>query len=114
RLGAGGVAPGGLRALLASSPAAAAALVARAAEAGTIVVVIDQLEELFTLSGCAEEREQFAAAIAQLAASADLPVRVIAAIRDDFLMQLDALPALHALLSPALVLLTNPLPRYLI
>ncbi|HEX3478995.1 MAG TPA: protein kinase [Kofleriaceae bacterium] len=109
RLGDAGVATGELRELLASSPAAAAALVARAAEAGTIVVVIDQLEELFTLSGCTDEREQFAAAVAQLAASADLPVRVIATIRDDFLMQLDALHPLHPLLSPGLVLLNNPL-----
>jgi len=114
RLGDAGVAVAELRALLASSPATVAAEVARAAEAGTIVVVIDQLEELFTLCGCVEEREQFAAAVAQLAASADLRVRVIAAIRDDFLMQLDALPLLHALLSPALVLLNNPLPDDLI
>ncbi|HEX3763637.1 MAG TPA: serine/threonine-protein kinase, partial [Kofleriaceae bacterium] len=109
RLGDAGVAAAELRQLLATSPVTAAAEVARAAGAGTIVVVIDQLEELFTLCGCAEEREQFAAAVAQFAASADLPVRVIAAIRDDFLMQLDALPALRALLSPALVLLGNPL-----
>ncbi|HEX8106472.1 MAG TPA: WD40 repeat domain-containing protein, partial [Kofleriaceae bacterium] len=108
-LGDAGVATAELRQLLVSSPATVAADVARAADAGTIAVVIDQLEELFTLCGCAEEREQFAAAIAQLAASADLPVRVIATIRDDFLMQLDALPALRALLSPALVLLGNPL-----
>jgi WD40 repeat protein/serine/threonine protein kinase len=109
RLGDAGVATAELRQLLADSPVTAAAHVARAAEAGTIAVVIDQLEELFTLCACVDEREQFAAAIAQLAASADLPVRVIAAIRDDFLMQLDALPALRALLSPALVLLNNPL-----
>ncbi len=109
RLGDAGVATAELRQQLVSSPATVAADVARAADTGTIAVVIDQLEELFTLCGCAEEREQFAAAIAQLAASADLPVRVIATIRDDFLMQLDALPALRALLSPSLVLLGNPL-----
>src|SRR5262249_12361600 len=61
---------GDVSALLATAPAAASALVAQAAGDSTIVVVIDQLEELFTLCTSATEREQFAAAIAQLAASA--------------------------------------------
>jgi len=110
RLEQAGVAGEDLRGLLATSPVAAAARVAdAAASGGAIVVVIDQLEELFTLGASADECDQFAAAIAQLAASADLPVRVIATIRDDFLMRLDALAALRPLLSPALVLLGNPL-----
>jgi WD40 repeat protein/serine/threonine protein kinase len=99
---------GDVGALLATAPATAAALVVQAAGDSTVVVVIDQLEELFTLCASAAERQQFAAAIAQLAASAHLPVRVLAAIRDDFLMQLDALPPLRALLSHALVALGNP------
>ncbi len=97
-----------LRPLLEGTPAVVAALVAHAAAGGTIVIVIDQLEELFTLCTSASERVQFAAAIAQLAASADAPIRVICAIRDDFLMQLEALAPLRFLLSPALVLLGNP------
>jgi WD40 repeat protein/serine/threonine protein kinase len=94
--------------VLTSPPAAIAALVAQAAAGGTIVLVIDQLEELFTLCTCPHERQQFAAVIAQLAASIEAPVRVIGMIRDDFLMQLDALAPLRSLLSPSLVLLGNP------
>jgi WD40 repeat protein len=70
--------------------------------------VIDQHEELVTLCTSREERGRFAAAIAQLAASADLPIRVIATLRDDHLAQLEALPALRPLLPPALVRLGNP------
>jgi len=109
QLHAAGFVSGDLRGLLETAPAEAAAQVAAAAVAlGTLVIVIDQLEELFTLCASADERLQFARVIAQLAASSDAPIRVIGAIRDDFLMQLDALPPLHALLSPALVLLGNP------
>jgi WD40 repeat protein/serine/threonine protein kinase len=108
RLSAANITTADLRPVLEGSPAAAAALVAHAAASGTIVVVIDQLEELFTLCANPAERVQFAAVIAQLAASADAPIRVICAIRDDFLMQLETLAPLRPLLSPALVLLGNP------
>jgi WD40 repeat protein/serine/threonine protein kinase len=108
RLAAANITTTDLRPLLETSPAAAAVLVAHAALTGTIVIVIDQLEELFTLCPSAEERVQFAAVIAQLAASADAPIRVVCAIRDDFLMQLDSLAPLRPLLSPSLVLLGNP------
>jgi WD40 repeat protein/serine/threonine protein kinase len=108
RLSAANITTTDLRPVLEGSPAAAAALVAHAAASGTIVVVIDQLEELFTLCTNPAERVQFAAVIAQLAASADAPIRVICAIRDDFLMQLETLAPLRPLLSPALVLLGNP------
>jgi WD40 repeat protein/serine/threonine protein kinase len=108
RLSAANITAADLRPILETSPAAAAALVAHAAASGTIVIVIDQLEELFTLCTNADERLQFAAVIAQLAAAADAPVRVICTIRDDFLMQLDALAPMRPLLSPALVLLGNP------
>jgi WD40 repeat protein/tRNA A-37 threonylcarbamoyl transferase component Bud32 len=109
RLETAGVPGDDLRTLLATSPSEAAARVTDTAGSEMIVVVIDQLEELFTLGAGADERSQFAAAVAQLASSADLPVRVIATIRDDFLMRLDSLPALRRLLSSALVLLGNPL-----
>ena len=97
-----------LRPVLESSPSAAASLVAHAASRGTIVIVIDQLEELFTQCQSADERKQFAAVIAQLTASADAPIRVICTLRDDFLMQLDSLAPLHGKLSPAVMLLGNP------
>ena len=108
RLVDAGVAGPDLAALLATAPATAAARAAEAAGGGTLVIVIDQLEELFTLCASRDERARFAAALAQLAASADLPIRVIATLRDDFLGQLEALPVLRALLSPALVQLGNP------
>ncbi|HEX4422820.1 MAG TPA: serine/threonine-protein kinase [Kofleriaceae bacterium] len=108
RLAAANITTADLRPLLETSPAAAAVLVAHAALSGTIVLVIDQFEELFTLCMNPEERTQFAAVIAQLAASVDAPIRVICAIRDDFLMQLDSLAPLRPLLSPSLVLLGNP------
>jgi WD40 repeat protein/serine/threonine protein kinase len=108
RLAASNITTADLRPVLETSPAAIAALVTHAAASGTIVLVIDQLEELFTLCTSASERLQFAAVIAQLAASVEAPIRVIGAIRDDFLMQLDALSPLRPLLSPALVLLGNP------
>jgi WD40 repeat protein/serine/threonine protein kinase len=108
RLTAAGITATDPRPTLDSSPAAAAALIADAAAGGTIAIVIDQLEELFTLCTNPQERLQFAAVIAQLASSIDAPVRVIGAIRDDYLMQLDALAPLRPLLSPALVLLGNP------
>ncbi|HEY0194504.1 MAG TPA: serine/threonine-protein kinase, partial [Kofleriaceae bacterium] len=97
-----------LRPLLETSPAAAALHIAHAALTGTIVIVIDQLEELFTLCTSVDERNQFAAVLAQLAGSADASIRVICAIRDDFLMNLDALSPLRPLLSPSLYLLGNP------
>ncbi|HSR98885.1 MAG TPA: serine/threonine-protein kinase, partial [Kofleriaceae bacterium] len=108
RLTAAGIITTDPRALLESSPAGAATLVADAAGGGTIAIVIDQLEEIFTLCTNPTERLQFAAVIAQLAASVDAPIRVIGAIRDDYLMQLDALAPLRPLLSPSLVLLGNP------
>ncbi|HEX2685057.1 MAG TPA: hypothetical protein VHN14_00490 [Kofleriaceae bacterium] len=108
RLAAASITTIDLRPVLEGSPAATAALVAHAAASGTIVIVIDQLEELFTLCTNPAERLQFAAVIAQFAASADAPIRVICAIRDDFLMQLETLAPLRPMLSPALVLLGNP------
>src|SRR6185503_7147628 len=108
RLAAAGVATGDLRPVLDSSPASAAAQIVDAIAGTTIVIVIAQLEELFTLCSNAFDRQQFAAVIAQLAASVDAPVRVVCVIRDDYLMQLDALAPLRPLLSPALVLLGNP------
>jgi len=76
--------------------------------AETTVVVIDQLEELFTLCRDTGAREQFAAQIAELTRSLDTGVRVIGTVRDDFLMHLEGLAPLRASLSPALYLLGNP------
>ncbi|MCX5746915.1 MAG: WD40 repeat domain-containing protein, partial [Proteobacteria bacterium] len=108
RLSAAGVSTQDLRPLLESAPAAAATLVAHAAGDGVIVVVVDQLEELFTLCASAEERERFATVLAHLAASADGTTRVICTVRDDFLMHVESLAPLRASLSAALFLIGNP------
>ena len=108
RLTSANLAPAELRALLETAPAKVAQAVSAAAGGSTIVIVIDQLEELFTMCSDQDERVKFAAALAQLSASPEAPIRVIGAIRDDFLMQLDALAPLRTVLSPALVLLGNP------
>jgi serine/threonine protein kinase/WD40 repeat protein len=108
RLGSAGVSAADLRPLLEASPAAATTLVTHAAGDGAIVIVVDQLEELFTLCRDPAEREQFAAVIAQLTTAAESRVRVICTVRDDFLMDVESLVALRAALSPSLYLLGNP------
>ncbi|MEO7735103.1 MAG: protein kinase [Kofleriaceae bacterium] len=108
RLATADLAVADLRTTLESAPATAAALIAQTVTSGTLVIVVDHLEELFTLCTSPDERVRFAAVIAELSASTDAPIRVIGAIRDDFLMNLDALAPLRALLSPAVVLLGNP------
>ena len=83
---------------------------AAAARGRRILLVIDQLEELFTLSDDERERELFAGAVARAARSPDDPVRVVLTLRDDFLLRAEALAALRARLAPALQLLTTPAP----
>ncbi len=108
RLATANLTIGELRPALESAPATAAALIAQTVTSGILVIVIDHLEELFTLCTSATERVQFAAVVAELSASTEGPIRVVGAIRDDFLMDLDALAPLRAQLSPAVVLLGNP------
>jgi WD40 repeat protein/serine/threonine protein kinase len=74
----------------------------------TLLVVVDQLEEMFTACGDEAERARFATLLAQLSASPDEPFRVVATIRDDFLMKLETVAPLRAQLSSSLVLLGNP------
>jgi len=79
-----------------------------AAVYGPMVIVVDQLEELFTLSKSDDDRAAFAAALAGAARSADDPVRVIFTLRDDFLVRAEALPALRDRLANSLQLLAIP------
>ncbi|HEY5937604.1 MAG TPA: protein kinase [Kofleriaceae bacterium] len=74
----------------------------------TLLVVVDQLEEIFTACADEAERVRFAKLLAHLSASPDAPIRVVATIRDDFLMKLEALQPLRTQLSASLVLLGNP------
>jgi WD40 repeat protein/tRNA A-37 threonylcarbamoyl transferase component Bud32 len=74
----------------------------------TIVLVVDQLEELFTLCDDADERARYGEALVRAARAADDPVRVVATLRDDYLLDAEALPALRTRLGPGLQLLTTP------
>ncbi len=73
-----------------------------------LLVIVDQLEELFTLGAPPNERLQFATKLAELGASVDAPTRVICTIRDDFLMHVEGLAPLRPLLAHALFLVGNP------
>ncbi|MCE9575930.1 MAG: protein kinase [Deltaproteobacteria bacterium] len=95
----------GTDAALADPGALAAALRSRP---GTTVLVVDQLEELFTLCADPRERARVVALLVDAARSADDHVRVVMTLRDDFLLHAEGLPALRSRLAPALQLLTTP------
>ncbi|MBW2456085.1 MAG: protein kinase [Deltaproteobacteria bacterium] len=60
-----------------------------AAEEGTrVLLFVDQLEELFTLVDDADKRTRFLEAVCGATDDAEDPVRVILAVRDDFLSRL--------------------------
>ncbi len=75
---------------------------------GMTMIVVDQFEELFTLCDDPSERALFAQVLARAARSADESVRVVITLRDDFLLQAEALPALRSRLATGLQLLTTP------
>jgi len=88
-------------------------VLARLRQDDRLVLVIDQLEELFTLCRDPSERDRFAEAIAA-AAEAGPGVRVVMTLRDDFLLRAEALSAWRGLLGPALKLLATPAPADLL
>ncbi|HUS64117.1 MAG TPA: protein kinase [Kofleriaceae bacterium] len=75
-----------------------------------VVLVVDQLEELFTLCDDDAERQRYAEALVGAARSTDDAVRVVVTLRDDFLLRAEALPPFRARLGQALQLLTTPAP----
>ncbi|HVQ26646.1 MAG TPA: hypothetical protein VMV01_15770, partial [Planctomycetota bacterium] len=98
-------------------PRPLAALAARAGDdllqrargsGGTLVLVVDQLEELFT--SCASEAEQLRFAQLLASATVDDPLRVVVTLRDDYLVRAESLPPLRGLLARGLELLTVPSP----
>ncbi|MEY3014844.1 MAG: hypothetical protein RIT45_3579, partial [Pseudomonadota bacterium] len=60
-----------------------------------LAVLIDQFEEIVTLTDDDAEREAFAQAILSAADDPEGPIRVMVTMRDDFLAPLGALPALR-------------------
>jgi WD40 repeat protein/serine/threonine protein kinase len=80
-----------------------------AARRGPVLLVIDQLEEMFTLCQDDGERRAFAGVIAAAARSAEDPVRVIFTLRDDFLVRTEQVPALRNRIGQGLQLLTVPM-----
>jgi WD40 repeat protein len=110
RLASAGLDTVGLRADLDEHPGALGTLLraAAAARGQTLVLVVDQLEELFTLCDDPAERALYADALVRAARSADDPVRVVVTLRDDFLLHAEALPPFRSRLGLGLQLLTTP------
>jgi len=74
----------------------------------TCVLVVDAFEELFTL-GCDDtERDAFVVALAAAASSTEDPVRIILAMRDDFLCRAEALEPLRGRIGRSMQLLATP------
>ncbi|HEU5060162.1 MAG TPA: serine/threonine-protein kinase [Kofleriaceae bacterium] len=84
--------------------AALAAAREKLAGCASAVLVVDQLEEMFTLCADERQRERFAAA---LVAAAD-PLRIIITLRDDFLVDAEQLPAFRGVITRGMQLLTTP------
>jgi len=63
-----------------------------------LVLVVDQLEELFTLIQDNKLRARFDGLLANALADQDGPLHLITTIRTDFMMQFNAVPRLQALL----------------
>jgi serine/threonine protein kinase/DNA-binding SARP family transcriptional activator/WD40 repeat protein len=66
-----------------------------------LVVVIDQLEEMFTLVALPETRERFIAAIANAAADPACRIRILLTLRADFFHEALSLPTLGPIISTA-------------
>src|SRR5205823_11114742 len=78
----------------------------RAAQGGgNILVFVDQLEELFTLVADPAERAAFVAALSGIADDPAAPLRVVVAMRADFLDRLAEAPAFADDVSRALMFL---------
>jgi WD40 repeat protein len=86
----------------------AGAVRAHATARGPVLLVVDQLEEAFTLCADPDERTAFLAAIVGAAVTADDPVRVVCTLRDDFLVRAEQVAALRNRLGQALQLLAVP------
>ena len=116
RLEREGIALGDLRARLTEQPdALAQAMCAAAAARGeTLLLVVDQFEELLTLCLDAEEQRLYSDALMRAAGAREAPVRVVITLRDDFLVRAQQLPALRERLALSLQILGTPPPDELV
>jgi WD40 repeat protein len=99
-------------ALVAAPGRAGLLLRTRAAAEGTsVLLVVDQLEELVTHGAPAAVRRAFARALLSIGDDAQGPLRVVVALRDDFLVRLTRSAELGEALLPGVVLLGPPGPE---
>jgi DNA-binding SARP family transcriptional activator/WD40 repeat protein/tRNA A-37 threonylcarbamoyl transferase component Bud32 len=68
---------------------------------GELLLVIDQLEELFTLVATGETRERFVASLANAAAHPAGRIRIVLTLRADFFHEVLSLPVLGPIISTA-------------
>jgi WD40 repeat protein/tRNA A-37 threonylcarbamoyl transferase component Bud32 len=87
--------------------------ICRRATGNTLVIAVDQMEELFALGAAPEERNRFAAALARAADTGGGSVRVLLCMRDDFLARAEALEPLRGRLAGSLMVLVIPAPAEL-
>jgi hypothetical protein len=73
-----------------------------------LLVFVDQLEELYTLVADVDRRRAFAAAIASAGDDAAGPLRVVVAVREDFLSRLSESPELRDRAAAGIFLLGRP------
>jgi WD40 repeat protein/serine/threonine protein kinase len=80
----------------------------------SLLLVVDQFEELVTLCLDGPEQETYAAALTQIADDDTAPVRVVITMRDDFMVRVAQLTALRQRLATSLQILTTPVPADLL
>jgi len=109
QLGLTGLAVDGWAALVAFNPAEAAARLSESLAPGeTLVLIVDQFEELVTLCADVEERYRFSNVLDAFSRTAGGRIRIVLTLRDDFLIQIQQLPAFRGRLSSTLQLLGTP------
>ncbi|MBK7996801.1 MAG: serine/threonine-protein kinase PknK [Blastocatellia bacterium] len=74
----------------------------------SILLVVDQFEELFTLCSDKDEQQLYAKYLSNAAYSEEEPIRIIITLRDDFLIKVKSLSGLQDKITQNLELLTTP------
>ncbi|MDY0061573.1 MAG: serine/threonine-protein kinase [Myxococcota bacterium] len=80
---------------------------------GRVLLVVDQLEELFALGADPDQRWAYLESLALAADDVEGPVRVVVTLRDDSLVRLASHPGLAAALDAGLLVLRTPSPEAL-